>query len=62
MALIIRPFAYDSDEHTYFGRKGEICVENLFPRLSDEEREEQRRSIEQRLGEVLMKYSGRCGK
>lgn len=50
-------FTYDSNTHTVPGRKGGIQVENLVPQLSDEERAERRRSIEDRLFEVFVRYA-----
>ena len=55
--IIIRPFTYDSDAHIVSGRKGTITIENLSPQLSDEERIEQRRCIEEGLFEVFIKYT-----
>ena len=57
ISIIIRPFTYDSDAHIVSGRKGTITIENLSPQLSDEERIEQRRSIEEGLFEVFIKYT-----
>ena len=57
IAIIIRPFTYDSDAHMVSGRKGTITIENLTPQLSDEERFEQRRCIEEGLFEVFIKYT-----
>ena len=56
ISIIIRPFTYDSDAHIVSGRKGTITIENLSPQLSDEERIEQRRCIEEGLFEVYIKY------
>ena len=50
-------FTYDSDIHTVPGRKGAIQVEDLVPRLSDEERTERWRGIEDRLFEVFVRYA-----
>lgn len=52
-----RPFTYDSDIHSVSGRTGNIRIENLSPRLSDEERVEQRRCIEEGLFEIFSKYA-----
>ena len=57
ISIIIRPFTYDSDAHIVSGRKGTITIENLSPQLSDEERIEQRRCIEEGLFEVFIKYT-----
>ena len=57
ISIIIRPFTYDSDAHIVSGRKGTITIENLSPQLSDEERIEQRRCIEEGLFEVYIKYT-----
>lgn len=57
IAIIIRPFTYDSDAHIVSGRKSNITIENLSPQLSDEERVEQRRCIEEGLFEVFIKYT-----
>ena len=57
ITIIIRPFTYDSDAHIVSGRKGTITIENLSPQLSDEERIEQRRCIEEGLFEVFIKYT-----
>ena len=51
ITIIIRPFTYDSDAHIVSGRKSTITIENLSPQLSDEERIEQRRCIEEGLFE-----------
>lgn len=50
-------FTYDNNTRTVPGRKGVIQVENLTPQLSDEERAERRRSIEDRLFEVFVRYA-----
>jgi len=50
-------FTYDSDIHPVPGRKGAIQVENLVPRLSDEERAARRRSIEDRLFSIFVRYA-----
>jgi len=57
ISIIIRPFTYDSDAHIVSGRKGTITIENLSPQLSEEERIEQRRCIEEGLFEVFIKYT-----
>lgn len=57
MAVIIRPFTYDREVHIVSGRKSNITIENLSPQLSDEERVEQRRCIEEGLFEVFIKYT-----
>lgn len=57
IAIIVRPFIYDSDAHIVSGRKSTITIENLSPQLSDEERIEQRRCIEEGLFEVFIKYA-----
>ena len=57
ISIIIRPFTYDSDAHIVSGRKGTITIENLSPQLSDEERIEQQRCIEEGLFEVFIKYT-----
>ena len=56
IAIIIRPFTYDRDAHIVSGRKGTITIENLTPQLSDEERFEQRRCIEEGLFDIFVKY------
>ncbi|MBU5627231.1 hypothetical protein KQI82_09960 [Oscillibacter sp. MSJ-2] len=55
--MITRPFTYNSDAHIVSGRKNTITIENLTPQLSDEERFEQRRCIEEGLFEVFIKYT-----
>lgn len=55
--MIARPFTYDRDAHVVSGRKGAITIENLSPQLSDEERAEQRRRIEEGLFGVFIKYT-----
>ena len=62
MAIIIRPFAYESDVQISTGRKNEIKIENLSPILTDEERAEQRRCIEAGLFDIFIKYAGNTGK
>ena len=57
IAIITRPFTYSSDAHIVSGRKSTITIENLSPQLSDEERIEQRRCIEEGLFEVFIKYA-----
>ncbi len=57
ITIIIRPFTYDSDAHIVSGRKSTITIENLSPQLSDEERIEQRRCIEEGLFEIFIKYT-----
>lgn len=57
ISIIIRTFTYDRDAHIVSGRKGMITIENLSPVLSDEERVEQRRCIEEGLFEVFIKYA-----
>ena len=57
IAIITRPFTYNSDAHIVSGRKNTITIENLTPQLSNEERFEQRRCIEEGLFEVFIKYT-----
>ena len=57
IAIITRPFTYHRDAHIVSGRKNTITIENLTPQLSDEERFEQRRCIEEGLFEVFIKYT-----
>ncbi|WP_241426686.1 hypothetical protein [Dysosmobacter acutus] len=57
ISIITRPFTYNSDAHIVSGRKNTITIENLTPQLSDEERFEQRRCIEEGLFEVFIKYT-----
>ena len=57
IAIIIRPFTYNSDAHIVSGRKNTITIENLTPQLSDEERFEQRRCIEEGLFDIFVKYT-----
>ena len=61
ITIIIRPFTYDSDAHIVSGRKSTITIENLSPQLSDEERIEQRRCIEEGLFEIFIKYTDQQG-
>lgn len=62
MAIIIRPFTYDSETNLVSGRKNQIQIENLSPVLSDEERIEQRRCIEEGLFDIFVKYTENEGK
>ena len=57
VAFLLRPFDYCSDEHLISGRKGEIKIENLTPILSEEERVEQRRCMEEGLFDIFSKYT-----
>ena len=57
IAIIVRPFTYNSNTHIVSGRKSTITIENLSPQFSDEERIEQRRCIEEGLFEVFIKYT-----
>ena len=57
ITIIIRPFTYASDAHIVSGRKSTITIENHSPQLSDEERIEHRRCIEEGLFEVFIKYT-----
>ena len=50
-------FTYDIDTRTVPGRKGGIQVENLVPRLPDEERAARQRGIKDRLFEVFVRYT-----
>lgn len=50
-------FTYDSDIHTVPGRRGMIQVKSLIPQFSDEERAERRRSIEDRLFSIFVRYA-----
>jgi len=50
-------FIYDSNIRTVPGRKGGIQVENLVPQLPDEERAARRRSIEDRLFSIFVRYA-----
>ncbi|MEG1878101.1 MAG: hypothetical protein RR211_00575 [Pseudoflavonifractor sp.] len=68
IAIIIRPFTYESDIQISSGRNNPIKIENLTPVLTEEERIEQRRCIESGLFEVFIKYAenpekinGYCG-
>lgn len=55
--IIVRPLAYTSDVHIVAGRKGPVTIENLSPILSDEEKVEQRRCIEEGLFNIFIKYT-----
>lgn len=50
-------FTYDRNIHSVPGRKGVIQVENLVPKLPDEERAARRRGIKDRLFEVFVRYA-----
>lgn len=55
--IVIRPFTYDSDTHTVSGRRNDIRIENLSPILSDVERVEQRKCVEEGLFDIFIKYA-----
>lgn len=57
VTIIVRPFTYDSEAYNIPGRKGTIRIENLSPRLSREERFEQRKCIEEGLFNIFIKYT-----
>ena len=56
-AIIIRPFAYDSEAHSVSSKSGVITIENLSPQLSDGERDEQKKCIEEGLFDIFIKYT-----
>lgn len=57
IAIIIRPFHYESDIQTLHGRKNKIQIENLTPILTDEERLEQQKCIEVGLFDIFIQYT-----
>lgn len=57
IAIIIRPFHYESNIQILHGRKNKIRIENLTPILTDEERLEQQKCIEVGLFDIFIKYT-----
>lgn len=57
IAIIIRPFTYECDIQISQGRKNQIKIENLLPVMTEEERVEQMRCIEEGLFEIFIKYA-----
>lgn len=57
IAIIIRPFDYESDIQILHGRKNKIRIENLTPVLTDQERLEQQKCIEAGLFSIFIQYS-----
>ena len=55
--MSVHPFTYDSQVHTVSGRKYAIQVENLSPRLSEEERQARRRQVEEDLFRLFLPYA-----
>lgn len=57
MISIVDPCTYDCSVHTVFVRDINIKIENLSPQLSDKERIEKRRYIEESLFDIFCKYN-----
>ena len=57
IAIIIRPFTYNSEVQIISGRKNSISIENLTPILTGEELAKQRRCIETSLYDIFSKYT-----
>lgn len=62
IVIIVRPFTYESKLQLISGKRCEIRIENLFPVLTEEERVEQLRCIEEGLFDIYIKYSEHRGK
>ena len=54
--MTMQPFTYDKKEHLVSGRKNQIKVENLSPRLSEDEFLEQQANIVEELVRLFRDY------